>query len=109
MVLYFPRTFGSSFNMINVVKKYFKEKNQDITIVVSHPDQNSLTLHAADVKLIEPSYDSDSNDTFYKLICCQIVPSGWNQQRMFHSIRIKQIFGHKLQKKNIVDCKEETI
>lgn len=66
MVIYFPRTFASSYNMINVVKKYLKEKNQDITIVVSHPDQNSLTLHAADVKLIEPSYDSDSNATFYE-------------------------------------------
>jgi hypothetical protein len=66
MIIYFPRTFASSFNMINVVKKYFKEQNQEITILVSHPDQNSLTLHAADVKLIEPSYDSESNATFYE-------------------------------------------
>ena len=66
MIIYFPRTFGSSYNMINVVKQYFKQKNIETTIVVSHPDSNSLTLHAADIKLIEPTYNAEENASFYE-------------------------------------------
>ncbi len=68
MIIYFPRTFGSSYNMINVVKQYFKERHIETTIIVSHPDQNSLTLHAGDVKLIEPTYNADENDMFYEKV-----------------------------------------
>ncbi len=65
MVIYFPRTFGSSYNMINVVKKYFNSKNITLTLIVSHPDSNSLTLKSADIAFVEPSYNPDENDTFY--------------------------------------------
>ena len=44
MVIYFPRTFSTSYNMIKSVRKYFSQKGVDIKFVVSHPDKNSLTL-----------------------------------------------------------------
>ena len=68
MIIYFPRSFGSTYNMIHVVKKYFKQKNIETTIIVSHPDANSLTLHAADIKLIEPTYNAEENASFYESV-----------------------------------------
>jgi len=69
MVIYFPRTFSTSYNMIHAVRKYFKEKGQDIQCVVSHPDKSSLTLKAGDNALIEPSYVAEENDSFYINTC----------------------------------------
>jgi len=69
MVIYFPRTFSTSYNMINSVRKHFTKKGMDVQFVVSHPDKTSLTLFAADIALKEPSYDPIQNEAFYMETC----------------------------------------
>ena len=65
MIIYFPRSFATTYNMINVIRNYYLSHKIKLTIIVSHPDKNSLTLMAADIKLIEPSYNAEENEVFY--------------------------------------------
>jgi len=67
--LYFTRSFSVNFYFINSVKNYFKNKNIETKIIVSHPDKDSPTLMAADIALIEPSYNSEKNRLFYQNVC----------------------------------------
>jgi carbamoylphosphate synthase large subunit len=67
--LYFTRSFSANFHFINSVRNYFKKKNIETVIIVSHPDKDSPTLMAADTALIEPSYDAEKNESFYNHVC----------------------------------------
>lgn len=67
--LYFTRSFSANYYFINSVRTYFKENNYDIQIIVSHPNKESPTLMAADVPLIEPSFNAEENENFFENVC----------------------------------------
>ena len=119
MVIYFPRTFSTSYNMINSVRKYFSQKGVDIKFVVSHPDKNSLTLMAADNALIEPSYEANNNFDFYIDICKKyrvdlIIPGESSlvffktNESVFENIGVKLLISCRLELLNILRSKTLT-
>ena len=119
MVIYFPRTFSTSYNMINSVRKYFSQKGVDIKFIVSHPDKKSLTLIAADTALIEPSYEAKNNYDFYIDICKKyqvdlIIPGESSlvffktNESVFHNIGVKLLISCSLELLNILRSKTLT-
>ena len=116
MVIYFPRTFSTSYNMINAVRKYFSQKGIDIKFIVSHPDKTSLTLFAADTALIEPSYDPIHNEAFYIETCKKyqvdlIIPGETSlvffksNEQIFHDLGIKLLISGSTELLNILRSK----
>jgi hypothetical protein len=119
MVIYFTRTFSTAFHMVNAVKHYFNERTISVKIIVSHPDSSSLTLKAADIPLIEPSYESNNNDLFYKEVVKKynvdlIVPGESSllhfksQEEFFTSRGIKLLISGDIGLLNILKSKSAT-
>lgn len=116
MVIYFPRTFSTSYNMIHSVRKYFAENGIAVEFIVSHPDKNSLTLLAADHSLIEPSYDAQNNLDFYLDTCTKykvdlIIPGESSlvffktNESLFQHLGIKLMISGSLELLNILRSK----
>ena len=116
MVIYFPRTFSTSYNMINSVRKHYAIKGIDIKFVVSHPDKTSLTLFAADTALIEPSYNPIQNESFYIETCKKyqvdlIIPGETSlvffksNEKTFHDLGIKLLISGSIELLNILRSK----
>jgi carbamoylphosphate synthase large subunit len=117
--LYFTRSFSANYYFINSVRKYFKENNYDIQIIVSHPDKESPTLMAADVPLIEPSFNAEENEYFFENVCKDydincIIPGESSiltlikPDSFVHKIKIKVLSSQKFDFIQILRSKTET-
>ena len=117
--LYFTRSFSANYYFINSVRSYFKENNYDIQIIVSHPDKESPTLMAADVPLIEPSFNSEENENFFEKVCKDyniscIIPGESSiltlikPESFVHKIQIKVLASQEFDFIQILKSKTET-
>jgi hypothetical protein len=117
--LFFTRSFSANYYFINSVREYFKKNNYDIKIIVSHPDKESPTLMAADVPLIEPSFNAEENEHFFEKVCNDysincIIPGESSiltlikPDSFVHKIQVKILASQKFDFIQILRSKTET-